>query len=158
MKRGEGLAPKLLEDWSITTNLTLQTGAPLTATVLGTASDASGTGALGSRRADATGLPVESGTGPFNLLAFAVPTGLYGNAGRDTIPGPGMIGLNATLGRTIQFGESARRSLDIRLAANNVLNHVNISSWGTVVNAANYGLPASAGGMRTLSLSLRVRF
>jgi hypothetical protein len=69
-----------------------------------------------------------------------------------------MISLNATFGRTIQFGDSARRSLDIRLSANNVLNHVNITSWGTVINSANYGLPAGAGAMRTLSLSLRVRF
>jgi hypothetical protein len=69
-----------------------------------------------------------------------------------------MISLNATFGRTIQFGDSARRSLDIRLSANNVLNHVNITSWGTVVNSASYGLPSAAGAMRTLSLSVRLRF
>jgi len=159
MKRGDTFASKLLSDWSATASLRLQTGGPLTATVLGTSADPSGTGAVGSGRADATGLPINSGSGPFNLLAFAVPaTGQYGNAGRDTIPGPGLISLNATFGRIIQFGDSARRSLDIRLSASNVLNHVNITSWGTVVNSANYGLPAGAGGMRTLSLSLRVRF
>lgn len=159
MKRGDTFVSRLLSDWSATANLTLQTGAPLTATVLGTSADPSGTGAVGSGRADATGLPVDAGAGPFNLLAFAVPAaGQYGNAGRNTIPGPGMISLNTTFGRTIQFGDSARRSLDIRLMANNVLNHVNVTSWGTVVNATNYGLPVAAGPMRTLSLSLRVRF
>jgi hypothetical protein len=161
LKRGEGFTAHLLEDWSMTANLTLQSGAPLTATVMGTASDASGTGALGAHRADATGLPIAAPAGsgePFNLAAFAVPAGLYGTAGRDTIPGPGMIGLNATLGRTIQLGESARRSIDIRLSANNVLNHVNITNWGTVVNAATYGLPSAASPMRTLSLSFRLRF
>lgn len=159
MKRGDTLVSKLLSDWSATANLTLQTGAPLTATVLGTSADPSGTGAVGSGRADATGLPINSGSGPFNLLAFSVPaSGQYGTAGRNTIPGPGTLSLNATFGRTIQFGDSARRSLDIRLTANNVLNHVNITSWGTVVNSSNYGLAAGAGGMRTLSLSLRVRF
>ena len=159
MKRGDTFASKLLSDWSATANLTLQTGTPLTATVLGTSADPSGTGAIGSERADATGLPINSGSGPFNLLAFTVPlAGQYGNAGRNTIPGPGMISLNATFGRTIQFGDSARRSLDIRLSANNVLNHVNITSWGTVVNSASYGLPSAAGAMRTLSLSVRLRF
>ncbi len=159
MKRGDTFVSKLLSDWSATANLTLQTGAPLTATVLGTSADPSGTGAVGSGRADATGLPIGAGPGPFNLLAFTVPpVGQYGTAGRNTIPGPGMLSLNATFGRTIQFGDSARRSLDIRLSANNVLNHVNITSWGTVVNSANYGLPAGAGAMRTISLSLRVRF
>ncbi len=142
MKRGDTFVSKLLSDWSATANLTLETGTPLTATVLGTSADPSGTGAIGSGRADATGLPINSGSGPFNLLAFTVPPqGQYGTAGRNTIPGPGMISLNATFGRTIQFGDSARRSLDIRLTANNVLNHVNITSWGTVVNSANYGLP-----------------
>jgi len=159
MKRGDTFTSKLLSDWSATASLTLQTGAPLTATVLGTSADPSGTGAVGSGRADATGVPINAGSGPFNLLAFTVPqVGQYGNAGRNTIPGPGMLSLNATFGRTIQFGDSARRSLDIRLSANNVLNHVNITSWGTVVNSANYGLPIAAGAMRTLSLSLRVRF
>jgi len=159
MKRGDTFGSKLLSDWSATANLSLQTGTPLTATVLGTSADPSGTGAVGSGRADATGLPINSDSGPFNLLAFTVPVaGQYGTAGRNTIPGPGTISLNATFGRTIQFGDSARRSLDIRLSANNVLNHVNITSWGTVVNSANYGLPAGAGAMRTLSLSLRVRF
>jgi hypothetical protein len=159
MKRGETFGAKLLSDWSATANLTLQTGAPLTATVLGTSADKSGTGAVGATRADATGLPISAGSGPFNLLAFTTPAaGDYGSAGRGTIPGPGSIGLNATFGRTIQFGDSARRSLDIRLSANNILNHVNITSWGTVVNSANYGLPVSAGVMRTLSLVLRVRF
>jgi hypothetical protein len=159
MKRGDTFVSKLLSDWSATANLTLQTGAPLTATVLGTSADPSGTGAVGSGRANATGLPISSGSGPFNLLAFTVPAaGQYGTAGRNTIPGPGTLSLNATLGRTIQFGDSARRSLDIRLSANNVLNHVNITSWGTVVNSTNYGLASAAGAMRTLSLSLRVRF
>jgi hypothetical protein len=159
MKRGDTFVSKLLSDYSVTANLTLQTGAPLTATVLGTSADISGTGAVGSTRADATGLPISAGSGPFNLLAFTTPpAGQYGTAGRGTIPGPGSIGLNATFGRTIQFGDSARRSLDIRLSANNILNHVNITSWGTVVNSANYGLPVSASAMRTLSLVLRVRF
>jgi hypothetical protein len=163
MKRGDTFGSKLLSDWSATANLTLQTGAPLTATVLGTSADPSGTGAVGSGRADATGLPISStsgpGSGPFNLLAFTVPpAGQYGSAGRNTIPGPGTLSLNATFGRTIQFGDSARRSVDIRLSANNVLNHVNITSWGTVVNSLNYGLPGGAGAMRTLSLSMRVRF
>jgi hypothetical protein len=70
MKRGDTFVSKLLSDYSVTANLTLQTGAPLTATVLGTSADISGTGAVGSTRADATGLPISAGSGPFNLLAF----------------------------------------------------------------------------------------
>jgi hypothetical protein len=159
MKRGDGFAAKMLSDWTATTNLTLETGLPLTATVLGSQATTGGTGAVGSLRADATGLPIDSGSGPFNLAAFTLPAaGQYGTAGKDTIPGPGMISLNASFGRTIMFGESARRSLDIRMNATNVLNHVNITSWSTVINSSMYGLPTASGAMRTMSLVVRLRF
>ena len=48
------------------------------------------------------------------------------------------------------------RRLELRLEANNVLNQVNYTNINTVVNAINYGLPISAGPMRTLTRSLEV--
>jgi hypothetical protein len=39
-----------------------------------------------------------------------------------------------------------------------VLNHVNYTSYYTVVNSVNYGLPSAAGSMRTLDAALRFRF
>ncbi|MBM3744952.1 MAG: TonB-dependent receptor [Acidobacteria bacterium] len=148
----------LIRNWSWSGGITARSGGPFTATVLGNRSDAGGTGAAGSSRADATGLPVTAADGYFNLLAFALPpAGQYGNAGRNTIPGPGAFSVNTSLGRTISLGE-ARRSLDIRAEADNVLNHVSISRIGTTVNSSNYGLATAAGNMRTISLSLRMRF
>ncbi len=148
---------KALKDWTLSGAVTAQTGSPLTARVLGAASDTGGTGSIGSGRADATGLPVDSGTGYFNAAAFAIPAaGLYGNAGRNTIPGPDSVVLNLSLARSINLAE--RRRLEARVDANNVLNHVNISNFGTVVNSITYGLPTAAGGMRSLTVSLRLRF
>jgi hypothetical protein len=63
---------------------------------------------------------------------------------------------SASVGRSFPFGD--RRSLEFRLDASNVLNHVNISSLGTVINANNYGLPLAAGAMRSVSAVLRFRF
>jgi len=112
---------------------------------------------IGSGRADATGLPIESSTGFFNLAAFTVPvSGEFGNAGRNTIPGPGLFSMNLSLQRTITLHERTR--LQIRVDANNLTNHVNITSFGTVVNSITYGVPLSAGGMRTLSATLRLNF
>jgi hypothetical protein len=150
----------LLRNWTLTGGVQAQTGAPFTATVLGNMSDTGGTGVVGSGRADATGLPISGGTGEFfNLLAFTLPpAGRFGNAGRNTIPGPGSFTLNASFGRAFQLGGESRRSLDLRLDSTNTLNHVNYTSIATVINAANYGLATAAGGMRRMTVSVRFRF
>jgi len=147
-----------LADWNATVSFTIRSGNPSTARVSGNAADAGGTGATGSARADATGLPINAGDGYFNTAAFRLAAGVYGNAGRSTIPGPGFFMLNAGAGRSIQVGDDSRRRLEARLEANNVLNHPNITGIGTTVNAVNYGLATRAGSMRTLQLQLRFRF
>jgi hypothetical protein len=38
------------------------------------------------------------------------------------------------------------------------LNHVNITNVNTVVGSALYGLPTTAGGMRTADINIRFRF
>jgi hypothetical protein len=66
--------------------------------------------------------------------------------------------VNAGFGRSFQVGESTRRQLEVRLEGQNVLNHVNLTSYGTVVNAANYGQATAAGAMRSVQLTARFRF
>jgi len=125
--------------------------------VLGNLSDSAGTGANGTTRPDATGSAINGGTGFFNTAAFILPqAGFFGDAGRNVIPGPGSVTLNAYFGRAFGLGE--RRALEFRFDGTNVLNHVNISSFGTTINATNYGLPLAAGAMRSLSLTARFRF
>jgi hypothetical protein len=156
--QGTSLAGRLLRDWQISGGITAQTGTPLTARILGNGARLAQTGGIGSGRAEATGQDLGSSAGFFNLTAFTLPPpGAFGDAGRNTIPGPNLLSLNAAFGRSFQFGESRRR-LELRLEANNVLNQVNYSNVNTVVNATNYGLPISAGSMRTLSAVLRFRF
>ena len=153
----KGWRGALLKDWTFTNSVNWRVGAPLTATVAGVI--VGGTGATGER-ANATGLALAAPAGsgqPFNLAAFAVPaTGTWGTAGRNTIIGPNIWSLNGSLGRVFRLGE--RRSADVRFDANNVLNHVVISGWSTVVNAYNYGLPTGTQGMRSMTANLRIRF
>ncbi len=156
--RQDNLVTKLIRGWIISSSLTLQSGAPFTARALGNASNAGGSGSIGNARADATGLPIEGGL-YFNPLAFAVPAAdTYGNAGRNTITGPGMISLNVGLARSFRIGDDFRRQIMFRLDSQNVTNTVNISGIGTVVNSSNYGLATSAAGMRQVTLSVRVGF
>lgn len=153
----DGKLGRLLKDWQLSGLLTAQTGNPLTARVLGNSQRLAQTGGIGSGRAEATGLPIETGSGFFNLDAFtAPPPGVYGDAGRNTIPGPGLVNLNLAFARSFNLAE--RRRLEFRLEANNVFNHVNYTNLYTVVNAVNYGLPSAAGPMRTLQAVVRFRF
>ena len=154
-----GWAGRLLRNWSLSGGITAESGTPLTARVQGINSGVlAQTGGTGSERADSTGEPVESGSGFFNPAAFTLPpTGQFGTAGRNTIPGPSLVSVNAAFGRSFQFGDTRRR-LEFRAEANNVLNEVNYTNVGTVVNAVNYGLPTAASAMRTLDIVMRFRF
>jgi hypothetical protein len=148
----------MLRDWQLTGGITIRSGAPFTAMVLGNRSDAGGSGAVGSGRADATGASIDAGAAFFNLAAFTLPqSGRYGNAARNTITGPMTGSVNMSFGRNIRFKES-RRSMDLRLEANNVLNSVNITSIGSTVNSSSYGLALNASNMRSISMNLRFRF
>jgi len=151
-------AERGLRDWSLSGGVTWSSGLPLTARLLGNQSDVTGTGAVGSSRAEATGLPIEVPGEPFfNPLAFTIPPpGELGDAGRNTIPGPQQLAFNLSLARSIEFGE--RRRLEFRVDARNFTNSVYYTSYGTVVNASNYGLATAAGAMRTLTFTTRFRF
>jgi hypothetical protein len=108
-------------------------------------------------RANATGLPVTADGELFNTAAFAPPApGEWGTAGRNTIHGPTTFFLNSAIGRTFRLGE--RRSIDLQFQAQNVLNHVTITNWGTVVGSNNYGLATGAAQMRQMTAVLRFRF
>jgi hypothetical protein len=150
-------AGKLLKDWQLSGQLTAQTGNPLTARVLGNAQQLAQTGGVGRGRAEATAEPLDSSSTFFNLNAFTTPpVGFYGNAGRNTIPGPGLVNLNLAFARS--FNLSERKRIEFRVESNNVLNHVNYTSYYTVVNAVTYGLPSAAGSMRTLDTVVSFRF
>ena len=147
-----------MKDWQLSGGITAQTGNPLTARILGNTQQLAQTGGAGKGRAEATGEPIEDGSGFFNLDAFTavIPPGEYGNAGRNTIPGPGLFSVNLAFARSFTFAE--RRRLEFRFEANNVFNNVNYTNLYTVVNAVNYGLPSAASAMRTVDAVVRFRF
>jgi hypothetical protein len=160
MMRNGGWKTHLLAGWTFNGTLTAATGMPLTAYVAGNVANTGGVAGLGGNlRAEATGLPVTGGNYPyFNELAFTTPpSGQYGDAGRGTITGPGQFSLNSAMNRAFRIGDS-RRQLQLRLSANNVLNHVYINGFGTTVNSLTYGLPTSASSTRTVTLLLRFNF
>jgi hypothetical protein len=149
-----GTMATLLRGWTIGGVLTATSGTPFTATVNG---DTSGTGYTGDARAQATGLPVTSGSGFFNTAAFVVPaTGTFGDAGRDTIPGIPHFSLTASLFRSFRIDD--KRRIEFRIDTVNPLNNVNITGINTTVGSIQYGLPVNAGAMRSMTATVRLRF
>jgi hypothetical protein len=159
MMRNGGWKTTALTGWTLAGTVGVTSGTPFTARVAGNLSNMGGTAAFGTGRAQATGESIDAGDYPyFNLLAFTTPLpGTYGNAGRDTIPGPLVPTVSGSLNRMFRLGES-RRQIQLRLSAGNALNHVVITGYGTTINASTYGLPTSASGTRTVNLFLRFTF
>ena len=148
----------IFRDWNFTGGVTANSGTPFTAVVLGNQANTGGSGIVGSGRADATGLPVDSGGRFFNPLAFTTPPAdRFGNAARNTIPGPGLVTLNFGVGRTFRLGQD-RRTVQFRVDSANATNNVNFTGLATTVNASNFGLATNTAAMRTMRASLRFRF
>jgi len=147
-------------NWTLSGSGLIESGTPLTPRILGNQSNVAGTGVIGSGRAEATGSPVEDGSGYFNLAAFTLPPpGELGDAGRNTIPGPWSWSLNTAFGRYFTIGgEGSRKRIELRFETTNTLNHVNITNVNTVVGSTQYGLPITAGAMRTADVNIRFRF
>ena len=160
-----GALAHVFGNWQISGVATIQSGNYLTARVLGNQSNNSGTSASFSERADATGQPVtipgsERTTQRFlNTGAFTLPEpGQYGNAGRNTIPGPGTVNFNMSLGRLITLSREKGARADFRIEAANIFNTPNFSGLATVVNAQDFGRITGVKSMRVLTVSLRMRF
>jgi Carboxypeptidase regulatory-like domain len=170
---GGGLAAgwkgALFREWTLAGQLTVGSGLPQTPIYL---APVPGTGVTGVLRPSVTGVPVNNAPdGLFlNSAAFQLPAaGQWGNAGRNSITGPSQFLLNATLGRSFQYRD--RYTIDLRVDAANILNHVTYKSWNTILTttrdplmgnlltpSAQFGHPSSVNGMRTMQTTLRLRF
>jgi hypothetical protein len=161
-----GASPKvlnLISGWTFNGTITLQSGLPLTAYYASSNGNASGAAIYSSLRPDATGIPASLARGDrtwlkfFNTAAFADPSGLYGNAGRNTITGPGTNRMDLSVRKSIRLDENNRR-LDLTWQVQNLLNHPNWSGVSTTINSLNFGQVTSVAPMRSMTANLRIRF
>ena len=148
--------------WTVNGNFQIASGSPMSARYTSTASG-SGSALYNSLRPDATGLPVSIAWGDrtvlqyFNTTAFAIPGGQFGNAGRNTVIGPGSNSLNLSLRKSFRLDENNRR-VDFSWQVANVLNHPNWSGVSTNVSALNFGQVTGVGRMRAMTFNLRINF
>ena len=139
LKDGGHLAA-IFGEWSSQFTVTVQSGVPLTARVLGSASDLL-RGVNGSLRANYNGEDIVLSNPMvdefFNTTAFSLPApGTFGTSSRNLITGPGSRQLNGLFQRDIRFGN---RSLTLQVNANNLLNTVQWASLDTNVNSPTFG-------------------
>ena len=146
----------LLRDWTANTQINVGSGLPLNPVYLRAVP---GTGVTGSIRANYTGAPLYAAPAGLylNPNAVAAPAAnQWGNAGRNSITGPGLFTLAASVARTFRLKD--RINADFRIDAANALNHVTFPSWIAVVNSAQFGLPPVTNPMRSVQTTFRVRF
>ena len=146
----------LLKQWTLASQLSAGTGLPETPLYLAAVP---GTGVTGTIRPNRTAAPLYVGPPGYflNAAAYTAPTiGAWGNAGRNSITGPNQISLDSSFARTFKLRDPL--SLDVRLDATNLLNHVVFSAWNPITNSMTFGLPSNTQAMRSLQLTGRLRF
>ena len=158
----KAIVKALLDDWTISSIVTWQSGQPLT---ISSGIDRNFDG-LTNDRADIVGDPKLDSGRPreelieqwFNTAAFAQPAiGLDGTAGRNIVEGPGYTNVDLGVFRDIPLG--GRTMFQFRLETTNVFNIVNLVNPGTALNApANFGKIRSARDMRRIQLGARLSF
>ena len=145
----------LLNNWTVSAIVTLQSGTPLTITA---GQDRNFDGNTNDR-ADLIGDPKLDSGRPreelielwFDTAAFALPAvGADGSAPRSVVDGPGLRNVDLGVFRDINLG--GRTSLQFRLEATNVFNIVNLMNPGT-----NFGAPATFAKIRTAREMRRIQ-
>jgi hypothetical protein len=155
-----GKPAHLLEGISLSGTYSLASGEPLTPSYVASVNDVA-RGSAGSERPDRVpGVSLTTGAGNvnqwFNTAAFAQPTGVYGDASRYSIEGPGTVSVDGSLSKTVSFGQT--RSLEVRATADNLFNTVQYSGVDTQLGSGSYGQVVSTAAMRQFTFIARFRY
>jgi hypothetical protein len=158
-----GVVQAISKDWHISTVYQVQTGFPFTISVFGDTAN-SGT-VLGENpiRANLTGQPIftsgtQSAASWINRAAFAAPPAYtFGDAGRNSVYGPGMQTLDLAIVRDFNLTERAK--FQFRGEFFNALNHTNLGTPDRFVNTPQFGtITETTTPGRQIQLSARVSF
>ena len=164
-----GLGGKLVGGWQFSGIFQARTGLPFTVSASGdpanTGNDSSGRAQLVPGQNPVLPASKRSLDQWFNTAAYAPPA-LYtfGNAGRNTLDGPGLVDVDFSVIKNFTFTEG--RMLQFRSEFFNMTNtqHFGLNSQGGVqapnrtVNGAGFGRIAATGPARQIQLALKLIF
>ena len=155
-----GVGAAVLGGWQLSTIISKSSGFPRNVLV---GTDRSNTGG-GQDRPNATGedpnLPgdQQSIARWFNTNAYVVqPLGTWGNVGRNTVIGPGILNVDASIIRNFRMMRT--KTLQFRLEAFNVLNKPIWNDPNTTLTSSLYGtINSTRKPMRELQIGLKFVF
>ncbi len=164
---GSGFGDTMISGWGINSIVTVQSGFPFTPQLSYNPSN------NGDTRNPVRPFVNPAFTGPvilgspnqwFNPAAFLAPptnSGFYGNLGRDTLTGPGLVDWDFSLLKDTRIHE--RLNLQFRAEFFNILNHANFNSPNAVVFTPNLSptagiITATSTTSRQIQFALKLRW
>ena len=146
----------IVSDWQINGIASFASGNPVTVIL---ATDNSGTAQFADRP-NVIGDPIPANQGPdmwIDPAAFAVPPPLtFGNAGRNSVVGPGISRIDISLFKAIRVG--GERKLDIRFEVFNALNRPNFYQPNNRFGTPQFGKITQAYDGRDIQIGARFSF
>jgi hypothetical protein len=154
-------ARPLFRHWQASAVFTAQSGRPFTPRV---SFDNSNTGNVGGGTFAYDRPNVFTGTPPadahvvtYRGQSFVIaPQYTFGNAGRDSLVGPGYATLDAMISRQLPLG--GQKQLSLRLEVFNALNRKNLQLPDSFVDRVTFGQSLSAYPPRQIQLAARFTF
>ena len=157
--RPGGLAGAIVNDWTLSGVLTLQSGMPLAVTQTTNNNAFAG---FGTQRPNLVGDPTlpadeRSPARWFNTSAFApAPAFTIGTSSRNPVRGPGYRNLDLALMRRVPF--SGSRALELRAEVFNATNTPAFLAPNTVAGSAAFGTITAAGDPRVVQVAVKLLF
>jgi carboxypeptidase family protein len=154
-----GLLGALVNEWTLTGILTLQSGMPLAITQTTNNNGFAGFGTqrpnlIGDPKLDASERSIDRW---FNTAAFAAaPQFTIGSSSRNPVRGPGYRNLDLALARRVPL--QGGRSLEVRAEIFNATNTPLFAAPNTTVGAAAFGTITTAGDPRVVQLGVKFSF
>ena len=161
-------------DWQWSGDWTIASGTPFSPQVIGNFSEV-GTGTNGTLRPDLVpgqpiALPNPSVLEWFNPAAFCspsstmrpcppgmvLPSPFFGDAGRNSIEGPGSLVFDMAFTRVVPMGDV--RVLEFRVQMTNIFNTPQFTGIDSNINSPSFGQVTSVGSMRKMQMQARFRF
>jgi hypothetical protein len=154
-----GLLRAMVNDWSVTSLITLQSGVPVAVTQTTNFNSFAGFGVQRPNLVDDPTLPADQRTAGqwFNTAAFAIaPVFTIGSASRNPVRGPSYREIDVALIRRIPVHAGA--SIELRAEVFNLLNTLNLGAPNAVAGAANFGTITSALDPRVAQVAIKLLF
>jgi hypothetical protein len=155
-KLANRFANVLLSNWQLSFLISAHSGFPFNPL---TGTDASLTG-VGQDRPNVVGNPYATSGNPLAWISpsafVANAAGTYGNAGYNSLTGPGFFDIDTNLTRYFPIHENHR--IQLRFEFFNTLNHTNFSAPVNSLKSSTFGIIQSSLDPRILQFAMKYTF